>query len=83
MYDFWDAVLFGRGTYGRNAFIPHWNVHQKTPLQQYHFGKWLFLFHQTLDELFVGENTEIAKQKSTQIGQTLYIRLNGGIQIEK
>ncbi len=27
--------------------------------------------------------TEIAKQKSTQIGQTLYIRLNGGIQIEK
>lgn len=44
-------------------------------LKEEHFKRWLFLFNQTLDELFVGEKVDLAKQRAAVIGWTIQSKM--------
>jgi hemoglobin len=48
------------------------NNHSITEL---HFGLWLNLWFQTLDELFEGEYTENAKRRARKMGTFLYLKI--------
>lgn len=63
---FWAMVLLDETGYTTNVFDKHKNL----PIQQAHFDRWLALFNQTLDELFEGENVELAKQRAAVLGYT-------------
>ena len=52
---FWETVLLGAHSYRGGAFAPHAALHMKAPLRRGHFERWLWLWHQTVDELFAGE----------------------------
>jgi hemoglobin len=80
MYDFWENVLFQTGTYSRNAIAVHKQLNQLTPLNREHFNEWLTLWKETVDELFVGDNAELIKQRATSIATVMQISiLQGGI----
>ena len=70
MYAFWEFLLLGRDTYAGNPMAVHEALHQKTPLKEEHFDRWLALFHQTVDEHFAGRVAEDAKSRSRLIALT-------------
>ncbi|KAA9037168.1 group III truncated hemoglobin [Ginsengibacter hankyongi] len=65
MYTFWQTVLLGEHTYYGSPFPPHAGL----PVSHIHFEKWMELFIQTVDELFIGEIAEDAKWRAGKMAE--------------
>lgn len=76
MIDFWESVLFQKGTYKRNTLDIHLALHQKHRLEKEQFQRWLALFNQTVDELFDGEKATTAKDSARSIATIIKIKIN-------
>lgn len=64
---FWSFVLLDEAGYSANMM----EKHARLNLDEESFDRWLKLFHETVDEFFVGEKAELAKQRSTLIAWTM------------
>jgi hemoglobin len=71
MYDFWESVLFGTATFKGAPLVVHRALAQRTPLTSSGFGRWIALFHQTIDDLFAGTTADHAKQSASRIAVAL------------
>src|SRR5665647_725918 len=60
MYTFWQTILLEERTYFGSPFPPHANL----PIFHNHFKRWMELFTQTIDELFIGHIAEDAKWRA-------------------
>lgn len=67
MIHFWSFVLLDEPGYTTNVT----EKHEKMPLSMDLFNQWVNLFKQTVDELFVGEKAELAKQRAVVLGWTM------------
>jgi hemoglobin len=67
MYAFWDAVLFGSAGFKGNPLGAHLQLAQLTPLGSREFGRWIELFHATVDALFSGPMADEAKARASRI----------------
>jgi hemoglobin len=68
MYDFWETVLFGTATGFRgNPLAVHLALSTRVPLGEREFGRWIQLFHHTIDALFAGAVAEDAKARAVRI----------------
>jgi hemoglobin len=74
--DFWESALLRRGTYRRNAFLVHQNVHDAHPLTPPHFARWLDIWTATVDDLHAGPVAERAKAQGARIAASMARRLN-------
>jgi hemoglobin len=74
MYDFWEGILFHTGGYAGNPMKVHRQLHEKFPLEQIHFERWLKIFRETLDEHFEGPVTEQAKQRALSIATMIRLK---------
>jgi hemoglobin len=72
---FWETVLLGAHSYQGGAFAPHAALHVKAPLRRGHFERWLWLWQATVDELFAGERTELAKSHANRVASAFHGRL--------
>jgi len=75
--DFWESQLFLKRTYPGNPVAVHQQVdaqagHSVTPE---HFGLWLNLWFETLDEGFEGETAWIAKNRAQKMSTMLYLKI--------
>jgi hemoglobin len=68
MYRFWQTVLLDEHTYSGSPFAPH----AKLPLKEEHFGHWLNLFRETIDENFTGAKAEEAKWRADKMASMFY-----------
>ena len=75
MFDFWENALFYTGTYSRDNMNIHRHLSYVTPLKKEHFEQWNKLFLETVDELFEGENAELAKQRAISISTVMQIKI--------
>jgi hemoglobin len=75
--DFWETILFEAPVYkrGPKAMNVHIDLAKKVPLRKQHFTRWLYLFHQTIDELFAGDRAEKAKERANSIAETIQKRI--------
>ena len=71
MYSFWQTVLLGEHTYFGSPFPPHAGL----PLSHIHFEKWMELFIQTVDELFIGEKAEEAKWRGNRMAEMFELKI--------
>lgn len=71
MYDFWDSVLFGRAQFKGNPLAVHRALASRAPMTDAAFGRWVVLFHTTVDELFSGSVAAEAKQRAVRIAMTM------------
>lgn len=71
MYNFWNMVLLGKNGYTGQPFPKHLIL----PISGEHFNRWLQLFEQTIDELFIGEKAEEAKQRAMIIAQIFQYKM--------
>ena len=75
--DFWETILFQRPVYkrGPKAMDVHFDLNKVIPLRKQHFTRWLYLFHQTIDELYSGTKAGLAKERSISIAKLMQNRI--------
>jgi hemoglobin len=73
--DFWEMVLFQKGTYQKNVMQIHKDLSEKWPITKDHFNTWLVHFNDTVDELFEGPNSILAKQRAMSIATLMEIKM--------
>jgi len=76
---FWENIIFLSGHYSGNPMMVHQSLHKTVGLDKKHFDRWIELFYQSVDELFEGENANLAKERSTKIARVM----EGNIIIKK
>lgn len=74
---FWESSLFLKTKYYGNPLEAHTKVdaafnHSITEL---HFGLWLNLWFETIDELFEGDYAENAKRRARKMGTFMYMNI--------
>lgn len=71
MYGFWESLLFGRASFKGDPLGVHLALSARATLSSREFGRWVQLFHGTVDELFSGEVAEGAKFRAARIAITM------------
>jgi len=62
--NFWASIALGDPTYRGNPFAPHASIEN---ISREAFSRWLELFSQTLDIVYISEIADQFKQRSTVI----------------
>jgi hemoglobin len=75
--DFWSWQLLGERGYEGNPLRVHEPIHERTPLGDAHFDRWLDLFTSTIDELFAGPIAEVAKVRAMKTAHAMRRLLAG------
>ena len=70
MYAFWEFLLLGGKQYTGNPIQKHFDLHQRYPLSEKHFDRWLLIFQETVDQLFIGKIADDAKFRAFAIAET-------------
>lgn len=75
--DFWETQLFLKRKYHGNPVTAHQEVDDKMKhsITPEHFGLWLNHWFATIDELFEGETTWIAKNRAQKMSTMLYMKM--------
>lgn len=74
---FWESSLFMKTRYSGNPLEAHVNVDSdnNNSITERHFGIWLTLWYQTIDDLFEGDYAENAKRRARKMGTFLYLKI--------
>jgi len=74
---FWESSLFLQTKYYGNPLEAHSKADREhgNKITELHFGVWLNLWFQTIDELFVGETADNAKRRARKMGTFLYLKI--------
>ncbi len=72
--DFWESVLFNKNVYHNNTMKVHLDLNDKTALTTSHFDIWLKHFNNTIDELFEGDISLLAKQRAKSVASVMQIK---------
>jgi len=77
LIDFWETQLLLIRKYHGNPIIAHQEVDDKMnhTITSEHFGLWLNLWFETLDELFEGETTWVAKNRAQKMSTMLFMEM--------
>lgn len=72
--DFWETNLFGVARFKGNPSQKHLQLDADLghKIEASHFGRWLMLWHSTVDELFAGERAERAKSSAERMGSAQF-----------
>ncbi|WP_111684084.1 group III truncated hemoglobin [Winogradskyella tangerina] len=74
---FWESSLFLKTKYYGNPLDAHIKVDQAFDhsISELHFGLWLNLWYETIDELFKGDYAENAKRRARKMSTFLYLKI--------
>ena len=74
---FWESSLFLKTKYSGNPLEAHVKVDKENnnSITELHFGLWLNLWFQTIDEFFEGDYAENAKRRARKMGTFLYLKI--------
>lgn len=74
---FWESSLFLKTKFTGNPLQVHVKVDKahNNSITELHFGIWLNLWFETIDELFEGDYAENAKQRARKMSTFLYLKL--------
>ena len=74
---FWEASLFLKTRYSGNPLEVHVKVDKENnyAITERHFGLWMNLWFETIDELFEGDYANNAKQRARKMSTFLYMKI--------
>jgi len=75
--DFWESSLFLKTRFRGDPLEKHIEVDNENnnTITEIHFGIWLNLWCQTIDELFEGDFAENAKRRARKMGTFMYLKI--------
>lgn len=78
--DFWEMLLLGtvnfQAKYRRSPMETHHALSAREPLRPEHFGRWIKLFCETVDERFTGARAALAKTRAVAIAETMRLKFS-------
>ncbi len=77
--DFWESILLDNPVYKNNAMGVHYELDKKYPLKKIHFDTWLSLFNNTIDEMYFGSISELAKKRAKGIADLMLLKISNPI----
>lgn len=75
LYGFWEMVLFGTGGYNGQVIAKHIAVHQKLPLGEAHFSRWLGHWEKTIAANFSGPRADEAVKRARLMMDLIRLKL--------
>lgn len=74
---FWESSLFLKTKFTGNPMEAHVKVDSEhnNSITEMHFGIWLNLWFETINELFEGDYAENAKRRARKMGTFLYLKI--------
>jgi len=74
---FWESSLFLKTKFTGNPLEAHVSVDKAfdNTITELHFGLWLNLWFETIDDLFKGDYAENAKRRARKMGTFLYLKI--------
>ena len=74
---FWESSLFLKTKYYGNPLKAHVKVDKQyeNKITQHHFGLWLIIWFETVDELFEGNYANNAKNRARKMSTFLYLKI--------
>lgn len=75
MYSFWQSVLLETMTYRGNVMIKHIQLNRLTSLKKIHFDNWIKLWTETVDDMFIGDTADKAKQKAITMAELMQYKI--------
>jgi hemoglobin len=74
---FWESSLFLKTKYTGDPLNAHIKVDKSNnnSISEYHFGLWLNLWFQTIDELFEGDYAQNAKHRARKMSTFLFLKI--------
>lgn len=72
MVDFWAFVLLDEAGYTTDVT----KAHMRMRLKKEHFDRWISLFNETVDALYVGEKAQKAKERAFLIRWTIESKMH-------
>ncbi|MBP7951488.1 MAG: group III truncated hemoglobin [Verrucomicrobiales bacterium] len=76
MYNFWETVLFGTGSFRGNPLAAHMKLVPLTDMGKDKFDHWLKLFRQTVGELHAGPVADHLLRCAEDMANVIYSRIN-------
>lgn len=75
--DFWETNLFLVRKFRGDPMRAHQEVDEnfKHTVEQKHFGEWLNMWFQTIDELYEGDRANIAKNRARNMSTHLFMHI--------
>lgn len=73
---FWNMILFGDREFKGEPMTVHAKLHQRFPMEQGHFDRWLELFNASVDNLFSGPKADEAKQRAQSIAGIMFYKVH-------
>lgn len=75
--DFWESSLFLKTRFTGDPLEKHIKVDNENnnTITEMHFGIWLNLWYQTINELFEGDYAENAKRRARKMGTFIYLKI--------
>ncbi|GAB2764468.1 group III truncated hemoglobin [Salinimicrobium soli] len=75
--DFWETNLFMVSKFRGNPMKAHKEVDQNFDhsIEQKHFGTWLNLWFETIDELFEGDRANIARNRARNMATNIFMNM--------
>jgi hemoglobin len=72
MYRFWQTILLEEHTYSGSPFPPHKHL----PIDKEHFERWMEIFIETVDVLFIGVIADEAKLRAKNMAEMFNYKIN-------
>jgi len=76
MYDFWETTLLKKTSYRGNPMAIHLKLNRKQALSNVHFDRWLTLFNDTIDQLYMGPIADLAKTRALSIATMMQVKIS-------
>lgn len=75
--DFWESNLFFVAKFKGDPVLAHKEVdaREKHSIEVEHFGMWLQLWHQTIDERFIGLKAQLAKDRARNMSSMMFRKI--------
>ncbi|MBO9566734.1 MAG: group III truncated hemoglobin [Niastella sp.] len=75
MISFWDTVLFAKLSYKGNPMVKHIELDALYPLDPLHFDRWLYLWQETVHQLFAGDKANEAIDRAHSIAKIIKVKV--------
>ncbi|MFV8359395.1 group III truncated hemoglobin [Flavobacterium sp. LS1P3] len=79
MYRFWQTILLEVHSYSGSPFPPH----KQLPVAKEHFDRWMEIFTETTDSLFIGPLAEEAKLRAKNMAEMFNYKIDYFRNLEK
>lgn len=72
MYRFWQTILLEVHSYSGSPFPPH----KQLPIAKEHFDRWMEIFTETVDALFIGVVADEAKLRARNMAEMFNYKID-------